>query len=173
MKLIAIRHLITPWNQKGLLQGRTDIELSDDPQNHILIEKLQTKLIDFKFDKVIVSPMARAVQTAEGLGYANFEIEPLVSEISFGRFEGKPKKEMMDTLGNAWINTPKATELGAELKDLETRVKLFLGGLKGQTILLISHGAYIRGLTSVVNLGNVDQMNQMEFLNGELKEFDL
>ncbi|MCO4805535.1 histidine phosphatase family protein [Salibacteraceae bacterium] len=173
MKLIAIRHLITLWNQKGLLQGRTDIELSDDPQNQILIDKLRGKLVDFKFDKVIVSPMVRAVQTAEGLGYSDIEIEPLVSEISFGRFEGKPKKEMMDTLGDAWINTPKTTELGPELADLEERVKLFLAGLNGQTTLLISHGAYIRGLTSVVNLGSINQMNQMEFLNGELKEFDL
>ena len=173
MRIFAIRHLVTPWNEQGLLQGTTDIELINNKKNNELSLALSSQLKEYSFDNVYVSPMKRAVQTAIRLEYTTHIVEPLVSEISFGRFEGTPKSEMMATLGDQWIQQPKNTELRPELEKLESRIKQFINAVQGEDVLLISHGAYIRGLASVLDIGSIDKMNQMDLQNGELKVFNL
>ena len=170
MIIHAIRHLITPWNQQGLLQGRTDIELDlSDPKNAQLKDQLKGHLSGITFDQVVVSPMRRAVQTAIALGFPDHIIDSRVTEMSFGPYEGKPKSHMLEEMQGKWVSAPLQTVLKEELFNLEERIKQFLDHYGGvNSVLLISHGAYIRALRAYIQDGSIDNMNQIEFNNGEL-----
>lgn len=170
MSITAIRHLITPWNEQTLLQGTTDIAADVRSEaNQQLIHSLRTALDDMQFDRVLVSPMLRAQQTAKALGIAPFETNNLVTEMSFGAYEGQPKPKMLKELGSAWINDPKSTVLAESLNELETRVsQLWNQHEANEQWLIISHGAFIRALHAYANHGSIQRMNQIEVQNGEL-----
>ena len=170
MSISAIRHLITPWNEQTLLQGSTDVAADvKSAKNLELIEELSAGLNGLSFDRVLVSPMQRAQQTARALGYTNFESTALVTEMSFGSYEGHPKAEMLRDLGKGWIEDPKSTVLGPELQKLEARIQSLMSTYAStERWLIISHGAFIRALWSYTNHGSIDRMNQIEVKNGEL-----
>lgn len=170
MTIVAVRHLRTSWNQQGLLQGRTDIPLdSEDPSNHQLVAQLKDDLSSYHFDRVVVSPLMRAVQTAERLDFKDHQVDELVKEMSFGAWEGKPKGEMIEAFDGRWESDPMSTELATELKEMYDRVCGFVAGLgPNETVLLISHGAYIRAMKSHFETGSIDAMNRTFLDNGEL-----
>lgn len=169
MTIHAIRHLITPWNRRGLLQGNTDIALlQEDAENERIALRLKEQLAEASFDQVVVSPMKRAVQTAELLGYQDFIVDERVTEMSFMQYEGQPKADMLAEMNGKWQADPLSTVLGPELIRLEVRIKSFLAHYGGvDQVLLISHGAYVRALNAFINHGSLDSMNRIEFGNGE------
>lgn len=166
----AIRHFVTPWNEAGLLQGLSDISLIEHSKdNEALAIKVQELLSPLSIDKVYVSPLKRAIETAQLLNINDYAIEPLVGEMSFGRFEGKPKMEMISAFNGKWETDPMATELKPELLELQRRIEQFLDGLdKGKEYLIVSHGAYIRAMKSIIETGEMHRMNSIEFQNGEM-----
>lgn len=166
----AIRHFVTPWNEAGLLQGLSDISLIEHSKdNEALAIQVQELLAPLSIDKVFVSPLKRAIETAQLLNITNYTLEPMVGEMSFGRFEGKPKMEMISAFNGKWETDPMATELQPELRELQARIEQFLSGLdKTEDYLLISHGAYIRAMKSMLESGDLAQMNSIEFQNGEM-----
>lgn len=169
MTIHAIRHLITPWNRQGLLQGNTDIALlENDAANKEIIDSLKPQLDAVAFDCVVVSPMLRAIQTAKLLGFETFQVDELVTEMSFRQYEGKPKAEMLEEMRGQWQADPMATVLSPELVQLHERIKGFLSKYGNLSqVLLISHGAYVRALNAHIKHGALDTMNQVEFGNGE------
>ena len=54
------------------------------------------------FDTVLISSLKRTKMTAEAYGYKTLTVEPLLNELSFGKFEGKTKQLMIDELGDVW-----------------------------------------------------------------------
>lgn len=62
MEIYIVRHGETVWNKKKLLQGRTDIELSDKGRE--LARITGENLRDTHFDMVFSSPLKRAYETA-------------------------------------------------------------------------------------------------------------
>ena len=63
MKIYIIRHGQTEWNKSGRLQGQTDIALNENGKE--LAVKVGYALKEISFDRVISSPLARAVETAQ------------------------------------------------------------------------------------------------------------
>jgi len=174
--IYAIRHFITPWNAQGLLQGRSDISIDTSlKQNKDLAASIQAQIEDIQFDQVMVSPLNRAIETAQMLGISEFSVNPIIGEMSFGEYEGKPKLTMIKDFKGAWENNPMQTSLKPELIELEIRIKEFVTSMRNRdsNTLIISHGAYIRGLNSYVRFGSLDRMNQLEVNNGELLSIDL
>ena len=50
-----------------------------------------------------------------------------------------------------------------------TDIEQFLDGLdKGKEYLIVSHGAYIRAMKSIIETGEMHRMNSIEFQNGEM-----
>jgi broad specificity phosphatase PhoE len=168
--IYAIRHFITPWNAKGLLQGRSDISIDISlPTNKALTLAVSAQLADIQFDRVLVSPLKRAIETAQMLGIKSYSISPLIGEMSFGDYEGKPKETMIEDFKGAWETDPMQTSLKTELTELEARIKKFVAEIDSDSnTLIISHGAFIRGLKSYVHFGTIDRMNQSEVRNGDL-----
>ncbi len=84
------RHGETDWNQKGRIQGWTDIPLN---QNGVAqAKKLAQSLRDVNFDVIYSSPLLRALNTAEIVADNNQCDVVLVDglrERKFGIFEGK------------------------------------------------------------------------------------
>jgi broad specificity phosphatase PhoE len=173
MHITAIRHLRTAWNQHGLLQGETNIPLDfDDAKNKDLVKKLQGTLADEAFDAILVSPLLRAVQTAEWLGLTSWKSEPLIAEMSFGKWEGMPKQEMLDAFGSVWVDDPLSSPLQTELELLEARLRKFLAQQKSDSkLLIISHGACIRALKSILETDSLKNMNRIYLDNGEMHTF--
>ena len=63
MTLIAlIRHGPTEWNESGIVQGRSDIPLSETGRAKVAAWKQPGEIAGFEW---ITSPLQRAVETAE------------------------------------------------------------------------------------------------------------
>ena len=91
MKLYFMRHGQTDYNERRLFQGQIDIPLNETgrlqaEQTKKLIESM---LVDF--DRVIASPLGRAVETVRivtGLDDPDIIREPRLKEMNFGILDG-------------------------------------------------------------------------------------
>lgn len=92
MTIVAlIRHGATEWNERGLIQGRTDIALSLNGRAEVGRWRIPPKLEEARW---FTSPLLRAVQTARGLGITRLTFEPRLVEMSWGAWEGRTLEEL-------------------------------------------------------------------------------
>ena len=96
MRILFIRHLPTPGNEKKQYIGRTDEGLSERAAEEFRcrLEKATGSLYS-SVQYVIASPLKRCIQTA-GLIFPGQEIitEPMLRECDFGEYEGKTYEEL-------------------------------------------------------------------------------
>lgn len=175
MKVLAIRHLKTPWNLAGKLQGTKDISIADPSEEDLALvnqNKKQLESLSGKF-LVITSSLQRTQETAKIYGFDQFTVEPLVKELDFGKYEGTSKQEMIEQEPH-WKDSVKSTSLELEVQDLAQRVEAFVRDYqKYERVLLFSHGAFIRALMAYAAHGDIDKMNQFEVPNNEIVEVEL
>ena len=148
-KLYIVRHGKTDWNEKGLLQGSTDIDINEEG---IYEANELAKKIDLdKIDVCICSPLSRAKQTADILIRGKKEIiyDDLLVERSFGDYEGK--KIDFDLIAQQW--NYKLNDASHNIESLQAclaRAKKFLDGIKAKyqnkSILIVSHGSFMKAL---------------------------
>lgn len=86
MRLILIRHAPTPWNERGLIQGRRDPPLSPSGRALARAWRLPAALEPADW---LTSPLRRARETAELLTSRRVQVEPRLVEMAWGRFEGR------------------------------------------------------------------------------------
>jgi broad specificity phosphatase PhoE len=153
MKIYLIRHGQTNWNKEGRFQGREDI-----PLNEIGLQqarKCGLALAGEEFKAVISSPLGRARKTAELIAEIVFPgqiiIEERIIERDFSKVSGmtprereifyqsgeKDDKEPWDVLCNRMISCIK--DYGERFPD--------------QNIIMVSHGASINAVLSVLSSG--------------------
>jgi phosphoserine phosphatase len=90
MNILLVRHGETSWNREGRYQGRTDIPLSSEGEAQVAA--LARRLANIPLTLAVASPLARARRTAEAILTGRpltLEIDPGLSEISHGQWEGK------------------------------------------------------------------------------------
>ena len=143
MKLYILRHGETDYNNQGRFQGQNDISLNERGKKQA--EETKIKLKDIKFDKVFVSPLKRAIETAKiVVPDYNLEVDNRIIERSFGKLEGK--KGIQDY-------EKRIEEFGIEtLEHLEKRVKSFFDSIckkyiEDEKILVVTHG----GIAQIIN----------------------
>ena len=109
MEVYIIRHGKTDWNKECRFQGAQDIPLNEEGRE--AARKLGERLKGVHFDAVFSSPLSRAYETAcivagaprslRSLSLSKGAKGPtkidLLTEISFGEFEGVPFDEWMNT----------------------------------------------------------------------------
>jgi probable phosphoglycerate mutase len=95
-----IRHGETDWNVEGRLQGQRDVPLNTRGRaqaahcGEVLRDLFVKQRVDPAALDYVSSPLGRARQTMElarpalGLGAEGYRIEPRLTEISFGDWEG-------------------------------------------------------------------------------------
>lgn len=99
MEVILVRHGITEYNRDRRYQGHVDIPLSEEGRREL-------RPSDISVDKVFVSPLVRARETAELL-FAGIDIEAVhdLIEMNFGVFDGRTADEMADDPDyTEWVN---------------------------------------------------------------------
>ena len=173
MELLIIRHLPTKYNISGILQGNLDIDIEPPNLGQLLqiAENLEKVRQVGYIDNVLCSSLNRTAQTALAYGYDERVCirEPLLNELDFGCYEGLPRQEMLNILGETWWQSPENLILGEPVLVLQHRITLFLEKyVQAERLLLFSHGAWTRALLSYSKLGNLRDMNQMIVSNNEM-----
>ncbi|XP_061571184.1 fructose-2,6-bisphosphatase TIGAR B-like isoform X1 [Cololabis saira] len=131
--LTLVRHGETHYNREKLLQGQgVDTALSETGLQQG--EAVGRYLKDTTFDKVFVSNLQRAVQTAEIILRSNTHcsgmemvFEPLLRERGFGIAEGRHKEDLKNMANAAGQSCRDYTPPGGEtLDEVKLRFKTFL-----------------------------------------------
>ena len=150
--LYIMRHGRTDWNDKGKLQGRTDVPLNAD--GRAMAEQAAKTCAETHFDVCFCSPLRRAKETAEILLRGRdvpILTDGRLTEMGFGVYEGMENGSMPpDCPVRTLFRDPEnyRPDGGAEsLSALYGRTGEFLRQAvfplleQGKDVLLVGHGA--------------------------------
>jgi uncharacterized phosphatase len=151
--ICLVRHGETDWNREGRLQGREDIPLNETGKKQA--ETIAAFLVQEGWDRVISSPLARALETARiigaKLGIPIVEVEEAFTERDFGVASGLLKEEIA-------VRFPEGDVHGKE--DWEALRARAMNGLENLALkypdgrlILVAHGGIINSILSVVSKG--------------------
>ena len=135
--IYIVRHGQTDFNLEKRITGRLDIPLNETGIKEASIVK--EKLKDIKFDYVFVSPLIRAIKTAEIITNQEKFIDNRLIERYNGDLEGKIKRPDIDYKSSLNNLEP--------IEDMSKRVKSFFDEIKEKypqkNILVVTHGGVI------------------------------
>lgn len=147
MRLYLIRHGETELNQRGCYYGITDAGLN--PSGIEQAELLAKALREITFDKVIVSPLRRAVDTASLIcpdKKYEMQTEERLQEQHFGIFEGMTAKEIMESYPEEWKEWngnfyEHRISGGESFKDVRERIDSWVQeqGEQKENVLVVAH----------------------------------
>ncbi len=132
LTLLLTRHGMTPAGD-AMLGGQLDVPLA--PEGLVQAEALARRLAGVRIDRIIASPMLRALETAQVLATGRpVEVEERLRELDYGRWEGLSYAEMEardPELRKRWEADPAATRSpGGECgDDVAQRATSFLQDL--------------------------------------------
>jgi probable phosphoglycerate mutase len=126
LKITFLRHGPTEWNVQGRVQGHTDIPLSAEG-----LAKMRGQRPPFACQRVFVSPLTRARQTAEAFGLVNPLFDARLMEQNWGRWEGLTRPEIFaqdgpDAFRHAGLGAQFRPPGGESIEELHARVADFL-----------------------------------------------
>jgi len=170
-RLYLVRHGETEWNKVSKIQGRTDIELSDEgiKQAKQLAKRLTGEDINFIYS----SSLKRALRTAEII--ADYKRCGIIKsenyhEICLGPWEGMTINEIQERYREhfrayredpANFNLPGAeTFLNLTERTYNSIIKI-VSKHKGKNILLVSHGTAIKA--AIIKILGIDIINYTKF----------
>lgn len=107
--LSLVRHARTEANAGGRLQGRLDLPLDDIGRQQAAA---LTRVVH-SVDRVVCSPMLRALQTAEVFGL-DPEVDERWQEISYGELEGTRIADVPAPVWQSMLSDPSFTPAGGE-----------------------------------------------------------
>ena len=155
------RHGETDWNRDQRIQGQIDTVLNDagHQQSEVLARGLKSHLGAPDGLQFFVSPLTRAKQTmgyiarAFDIAETRIGVEPSLSELSFGAWEGKYFRDLKsdpsyprEALARfAWRPAD-----GESYADGMERLRQWIGRIETPTVI-VSHGAIGRCLIALVS----------------------
>jgi broad specificity phosphatase PhoE len=146
LEVVLVRHAQTEWSLSGRHTGRTDIPLTDD--GRAAARALGPRLLEWRFERVLVSPMRRARETCElcGLG-EQAEVLKDLHEWDYGEYEGLTTAEIhaLRPGWSLWRDGCPAGESPAQVAARADRVIAELSGARG-AVAVFSHGHMLRVL---------------------------
>ena len=189
MLLYLFRHGQTDWNKAHRFQGRIDIPLNEYGRELARITARQWPIIPY--DRVYCSPLCRAVETCQIVldgrpELSQMKIDERIVEFSFGINEGlnidiagnDPQNAMYNLLHHPESYVP--PEGGESFDDLVTRADGFLRDeilpLEQQgvrNILLVAHGALIRGIVCAAGFKTIREFWDTPYYNCCLTTIDI
>jgi broad specificity phosphatase PhoE len=149
-RLALLRHGPTAWTAERRLQGRSDLPLSPAGRVAVAAWQLPADVAGFAW---ITSPLIRARETAALLGHGDARVDPRLTEMSFGEWEGRRLAEIAAELGPA-MTAMEARGLdfrapgGESPREVQQRLAPLLAemGRGGIDRLAVAHKAVIRAL---------------------------
>lgn len=148
MHLVLVRHGETTWNALERLQGRADAPLSEQGREQVL--DLAKHLGGF--ERVVRSPLCRAAETANLLGYADAAADERWNELDLGAWTNGWLADLPAQQVAHWRAGNYVPPGGEQLADAVDRVGdaiTALGASRTPT-LVISHGGAIRAAVTWV-----------------------
>jgi len=176
-QIYLVRHGLTDWNEKGLLQGQSNIPLNKDGEKQA-IEAAKKHFKKIKFAAIFSSDLVRAKRTAEIIALEKkmaVETSTLLRERDFGPFEGRHFNEVMKELRLDIQSFRVLTDKEAESLGIESDAKLmerFLRFLRevavayqGKKILVVTHGSVMRVFLTKIGYLSQEESRQVFIKN--------
>lgn len=141
-ELVIVRHADTDWTVSGQHTGRTDLPLNDAGRARAL--DLRGRLDDRRFVAVWSSPLRRALETAELMGFSPLARDELV-EWDYGDYEGLTSAQI-DARAPGWDLWRDGCPGGESAADVGERVDRLLADVRGLggDVALFAHGHVLR-----------------------------
>lgn len=170
MELYIVRHGETEWNKDKLLQGSTDIPLSDSGRR--LAQLSGEALANTPFDRIYSSPLHRAYETAclfRGKQKVEIITDDRLRELCFGDFEGQNMSELLanqDLTFRYFFKQPhlyRAPKNGESLEHLCQRAASFMDEVilplqnNCNRVMIVAHGALNKALMTYVKKHDLSQ----------------
>ena len=148
MEVVLARHGETDWSRTLRHTGRTDVELTEAGRDEA--RALRERLAGREFERVLVSPLKRAVETCElaGLGDVAERRDELV-EIDYGEMEGLTTAEIRETTPG-WTVWTHGSPGGESVDDAGRRVDPIVEELVAADgdVAVFAHGHILRILAA-------------------------
>lgn len=162
----VVRHGETAWNEKGVVQGHTDIALSSKGEKQA--QEHAKTFATIPFSKVLSSDLQRAKRTAEILIDGRklpIEIHPGLRERSWGQWEGtefdmlrvKFGNEFNSYTGDAPHNVPGVESSSQLLRRVTSCLHDYGQKFRGHSILVVTHGGVLRDLISHLSVTHLEK----------------
>lgn len=148
LTIYLCRHGDTAWSPYRRLAGRTDLPLVEKGEDNA--RQLGARLQALRFDRVLVSPLARARRTAELAGFgARAVVDDRLIEIHFGEHDGSTVAEVRRSKPG-WTYLRDGSPGGETAEDVGRRVDAVLAEQRalGGTIVVFGHSVVLRVLAA-------------------------
>jgi glucosyl-3-phosphoglycerate phosphatase len=150
--LILVRHGESTWNAEHRLQGQLDPPLSETGRAQSAELRPLVERLAVAPDRVIVSDLSRARETADLLGLEPAVVDPRWREIDVGEWGGKTAAEVDAESGELtnWRGGPRTAPGGETWDEFTARVSDAVDELVGAggPWLVVCHGGCIRVATA-------------------------
>jgi broad specificity phosphatase PhoE len=183
-----MRHGETAWNVEGRLQGQQDIPLNERGRaqgahcGEILRDLFAREGRDAAVLDYVSSPLGRARQTMElareriGLPPEDYRIDPLLSEICFGRWEGFTIAELRtrDPQGVAAREHDKwhfVAPGGESYRMMAERMREWHASVQRDTVVA-AHGGTARGLMASLGIAKPAAAPLIDIAQGVVYVFE-
>ena len=155
-KLYFIRHCEAEGNTRGVLQGRSDCDVSGNSAKQL--ELVSLRLRNVPFAAFYSSPLKRAFKTAQAIDrYHNLEIvkDKRLIEIDMGDWEGRSWADIEEegtAMFRIWNESPGEFQVpnGESIRGVCDRMWAAAQDIaranEGKTVCVVSHGCAIRTL---------------------------
>lgn len=145
-ELLLVRHAETEWSRDGRHTGRTDIPLS--AAGRAAAEALRPRLEAWRFELVLVSPLARARETCELSGHsAHAQPRADLQEWDYGNYEGLTTAQIKSERED-WSLWRDGCPGGESAQDVGRRADRVLAEVRDAPgpVAVFSHGHMLRVL---------------------------
>ena len=153
-RLLFLRHGPTEWNEAGRIQGRRDVPLAPGARDALAMRRLPGRTGGPL--RWVSSPLLRARQTAEALGAEQVEIEPRLTEMDWGEWEGRSLPSLREELGEAMQENEARgldfeTPAGDSPRRVQARLRPWLREIaeSGRPVVAVSHKGVGRALLAL------------------------
>jgi glucosyl-3-phosphoglycerate phosphatase len=156
-RLILVRHGETAWNAGKVLQGQSDIELSERGREQA--RSLISVVHKWQPNHVVTSDLRRARQTASLIGYPDAMVDARWREADLGEWTSKSVVDLMaaDAVQyQRWRDGVCAPPSGESIPNFRARVASAIEAVKPRkgNVLVVTHGGVIRAvLLQMIGLG--------------------
>jgi broad specificity phosphatase PhoE len=148
VELYLVRHGETAWSRARRHTGRTDLPLSPAGEAEALA--LGTHLRGLEADRVLSSPLTRAVSTAKLAGFGDrVELTDGLLEVDYGEYEGRTIREIRSARPG-WDLFRDGCPGGETVEAATERARALVDELAAGpgTAVLFGHGHQLRLLTA-------------------------
>lgn len=142
------RHAQTEWSSVGRFAGRTDLPLTD--AGIATVQAYRASREPEVFDEVLVSPLQRAVTTAELLGYSELQLDARLQERDYGDYEGLTTAQIRELQPgwNVWTDPMPGGESMTEFTARIDEIVQYMRERPDARILVVAHAHWIRLFTA-------------------------